>query len=394
MSHFCVLVVTAEPPTDEVLTAALQPFHEFECTGCDDQYVQQIDQLSEAREQYQAAQVVRFKAPDGTLFCRHEDQFYRDPTEEEVKKIGRMYGGMGWAGGVSYYSKDWGDGRGYRPKIHFKPDGYEEVELPAKDLMSFEEWVGNNYSRNTLIGGQPDLEGSHKYGWVRLDETHTDAPAKILELVKRTNPNHKWDWWVVGGRYSGRFYVKGQAEACDWARKGDIDWERWLAERRAARLAAVEQALQKASDKAGVTRQQLLDAQREAAGRYPALRAELDALQAAGGGDGIALVDILKSKHEAALDLVLAAGLWNIDGLCGPFGVDMPKGEADPLAWASQVPAFSAFAMLRDGVWAERGEMGWWACASEEKADWPEQFAALLAAVPDDHYLTAVDCHT
>jgi hypothetical protein len=38
MSHFTVLVVT-DTPDEDALTRALQPFHEYECTGTKDKYV-------------------------------------------------------------------------------------------------------------------------------------------------------------------------------------------------------------------------------------------------------------------------------------------------------------------------------------------------------------------
>ena len=43
MSHFAVLVVTDQYPSDEVLTETLQPWHEYECTGIKDQYVVDLD---------------------------------------------------------------------------------------------------------------------------------------------------------------------------------------------------------------------------------------------------------------------------------------------------------------------------------------------------------------
>ena len=43
MSHFTVLVITDSEPTNEVLSATLQPFHEYECTGIDDVYVRDVD---------------------------------------------------------------------------------------------------------------------------------------------------------------------------------------------------------------------------------------------------------------------------------------------------------------------------------------------------------------
>lgn len=46
MSHFSVLVV------GDNVEVQLAPYHEFECTGRDDQYVQEIDETEEARAEY------------------------------------------------------------------------------------------------------------------------------------------------------------------------------------------------------------------------------------------------------------------------------------------------------------------------------------------------------
>lgn len=39
--------------------------------------------------------------------------------------------------------------------------------------------------------------------------------------------------------------------------------------------------------------------------------------------------------------------------------------------------------------------MGWWAVVANEKEPraWEDEFLALVDAVPDDWYLTVVDCH-
>ena len=45
MSHFVVMVIGEDPE------AELAPFHEFECTGLDDQYVQDVDITEEVLRQ-------------------------------------------------------------------------------------------------------------------------------------------------------------------------------------------------------------------------------------------------------------------------------------------------------------------------------------------------------
>ena len=54
MSHFTVLVITPDnnPGT---LEAALQPFHEYECTGIEDQYVVDVDVTDEVEKAWDKA---------------------------------------------------------------------------------------------------------------------------------------------------------------------------------------------------------------------------------------------------------------------------------------------------------------------------------------------------
>lgn len=51
------------------------------------------------------------------------------------------------------------------------------------------------------------------------------------------------------------------------------------------------------------------------------------------------------------------------------------------------------FAFLKDGIWQEKGEMGWFACVSNEKMDWDDQFNKLVRELPGDSLITIVDCH-
>ena len=62
MSHFAVLVITEQEPIDDVLSAALQPFHEYECTGIDDKYVVDVDVTDEVEAGWTApSKVVRLR---------------------------------------------------------------------------------------------------------------------------------------------------------------------------------------------------------------------------------------------------------------------------------------------------------------------------------------------
>lgn len=136
MSHFSVMVIGND------FDAQLQPFHEYECTGVEDQYVVWVDHTDEVRQAWEKADTAQ--------------------------------------GDIATFAQDY--------------FGYEQRE------------VG----------------GAQQFG-------------------RMTNPNKKWDWWVVGGRWTGALKLKPGAagnygqrswtnkneaddmDRCDQARKGDID---------------------------------------------------------------------------------------------------------------------------------------------------------------------------
>ena len=53
------------------------------------------------------------------------------------------------------------------------------------------------------------------------------------------------------------------------------------------------------------------------------------------------------------------------------------------------------FCVVIDGVWYERGQMGWWACVSNEKDKdvWNEEVAKMLTEIPADSEVYNVDFH-
>lgn len=160
------------------------------------------------------------------------------------------------------------------------------------------------------------------------------------------NPNAKWDWWVVGGRWLGELIVKAGVtdfivgspgafnneappEGVDGCRVGDID----------------------------------LNAMLEAARKNA----------------GIAWDE---SKRR-----------FDKEGKPDPFFIDVTKITREE--YVDQTKAFNTFAAIVDGKWYERGTMGWWACVSNEKDDdeWKAEFSYLLKKQPDNHWVTILDCH-
>jgi len=70
----------------------------------------------------------------------------------------------------------------------------------------------------------------------------------------------------------------------------------------------------------------------------------------------------------------------------------VPEGQSVE-EWVDSAPHLTGFAFLIDGRWSENGKMGWWGAVHDEKQGWAETFLKLVDQVPDDWYLTVIDCH-
>lgn len=145
------------------------------------------------------------------------------------------------------------------------------------------------------------------------------------------NPLSKWDWWTVGGRWSGYLILKS-GEHADCAKLADIDWEAMGADGRAN----AEQRWRKWEEESGEGK--------DAAYAY----------------------------------------------FC--YGIEKDETREAFIARKSVV---SPFAVLHKSEWYEQGEMGWWAMGSNRKSpdDWQKQFQKILSELQPDDEITVVDCH-
>lgn len=391
MSHFTVLVIGENPEK------ALAPYHEFECTGEDNEYIQDIDITAECREEYERDTARKYQNVETKeLKDPWSDMFYRDPTEEELKKHGPM-GGTGWGGGISYTSKDWGDGKGYRTKIAYIPEGWVEVKLNTKDIKSFADFVEDYHSTSRLVeGSTPDMEKAHKYGYILVD-----SKGEVVKVIKRTNPNKKWDWYQTGGRWAGFLKLKEGAIGsrgeqswmqrihgeeypegkCDSAYKGDIDILGMKAEARekaAVRYDRVVKILGQEPMPLKYTWSETWDL-------FPDMPRE-DRIKMYNDQELIKLYEARKNDPAVKAEFKDNLFFLNIDTYAMTRDKYIEKAERDTLV---------THALIKDGKWYEKGEMGWFARIADEKKDdqWTNEFDNLIAGLSDDTLLTVVDCH-
>jgi len=298
MSHFTVMVISDDHD------ARLAPYHEFECTGCNDEYVQDIDITDEIN----------------VLFAKAQADGEEDPLAEAL---------------------------GYH--------GLEDAIVESEDVV--------------------DRDGDHKFGYAVV------VDGNLVKAVNRTNPNKKWDWYQVGGRWTGFLKLKPGATGksgrpglmtdaaepgyADIARKGDVDWNGM---RRSAEINAgkkwdeVRAISPDGWESWDSVRSRIADI--DDARKFYHGQAGKAALRDAGDRSMLWIGDDILATRE---DYVRDAGL----DACVPF------------------------ALIKDGKWIERGQMGWFGMSIDrvDHSDWSIEINAMIDDLPDDTLITIVDCH-
>ena len=232
---------------------------------------------------------------------------------------------------------------------------------------------------------------AHVEDWTGYDGGVDDHGLYILDT---TNPDAKWDWYTVGGRRRGFFKLKhgrpgklgpdldhilggepakNHVGRADIARKRDIDFDgmRDDAEAKARKTWATY-----ASAIAGTPdARPFEDFEEQVAAKKLTEAAARKAYRA--------------QPRVRAFDRAMRP-------ILGPFISleSFPATEEDYVA-SKRRTAILPFAYVLDGAWYERGEMGWWGLASNEKpeATWAVEVGRMLESLPDETLLTIVDCH-
>ncbi|MFA5485427.1 MAG: hypothetical protein WC260_04240 [Candidatus Pacearchaeota archaeon] len=350
MSHFTVAVFTKEGQTVDELLA---PFHEFECTGHVDEYVKTISILDKAKDEYNNYIFTKLQSPDGKLYNPNEDQFYREPTEEEKETIGM---GSGFGKGISWFSKDWKDGKGYRAKVKFIPNNYKEIEVKATDIMSFKEFVEYYYETNFISENEElDLHNEQKYGWGKVNDN-----GEVIELVTRTNPNAKWDWYQIGGRWSGLLKLKPGANSGDYGERSWTNKNEIIPEHKVdtAKVKDIDFSIDEKEYNKAI--------------RFWELKIE---------------EDTPKNKEEE--------DLLKSDWYKKEYYTERYNSKEQ---YAQLTTEFGTYAVITpDGLWHSKGNMGWWGYSSEsnnEAKQWYMSFKEKFIDTADPEWtLTVVDCH-
>lgn len=324
MSHFTVLVhipaneVTNVNDIETLVSKKLQPFHEFECTGIKDEYVTEVDETEERMAAYNT---------DIIPSVFFNNTFYGTKYSQQCKKFFVMDSFM-----------------------ETLPVGYEFREAPASEIFTFREFL-TEWEGCTLDGKYTDYRDGKFYSY--------------------TNVNSKWDWWSIGGRWSGHFCNHN-------GNKFDIikvkDWDIETPKNK------VIEKFSKFYDK--YENSELVNLEflnwNECTSKFgiDEARAFYHSQEYKKG-----LIKLFNTPEESEFS-------WVLHDPESFYGVSREEFYKD--RYFNEI---GTFAILHDGKWLERGDMGWWGCISDENDNWNDIFLDTITKFDDNDYLVLVDCH-
>lgn len=201
------------------------------------------------------------------------------------------------------------------------------------------------------------------------------------------NPDAKWDWYQLGGRWSGSFRLKpgkegvmgasgvfGNKPGIDQAFKKDIDFEAMYAE---------------AAEKGRKHYREVVEA---CGGSIPKL--EIAAPDRRTDLPDDADYKALWAEYHAQESVKLFQEKFPNH----PFGPELDDYQCTEEEYVQNAEnaAISTFAYVLNGVWHQRGQMGWFACVSDitmSQVEWNKHMREMVDALPGDTLISIYDCH-
>lgn len=206
------------------------------------------------------------------------------------------------------------------------------------------------------------------------------------------NPKSKWDWYQLGGRWSDFLKLKENGEGvpgtpsllmgefrhtpgyCDQALKKDIDFDGMKDE---------------AGEKARLHYEKVLSV---FGGSIPKITITWESVIDDNNPD----FNTLSYEEKRSLyhdQPAVAEARAHSDKLGHFFDIEDFQVSLEEYVKRARMNAIRTFAVLKNGVWYEKGEMGWWACVSNENPDWENVFENLINETGDDEIISIYDCH-
>lgn len=207
------------------------------------------------------------------------------------------------------------------------------------------------------------------------------------------NPDSKWDYWRIGGRWGGYFTRKPDSDSASvilpekgWDSPGKFGF--YGCDAGPKSMLDLGQMREKGAEKA-----------RE---NYEGYHAIMDSLP-----EGKPWAEFRAQVEAGAIDINLARNLYHeqprvkaLHGTDFQYGDDAIAeygGDISVYAERGRAKAVPGFALVTvDGRWMAPGRMGWFAATDATESSecgYGEVANAYIDSLPDDAWLIAVDCH-
>ena len=291
---------------------------------------------------------------------------------------------------------------GFEPEEQLKPFQENNMGNCPSEFMEFEETEEDHHEEYLA-----DNKGHESYE-AYMCEVHgyEEHEGKVGYF---SNPNSKWDWYQLGGRWTGHFKLKTDANP-EFSIKGTAGIMT-----SGAKEGYADTALKKDIDITGM----IAEAEVKAKERYEKVQALFP--------DGIPAIDIAWStiidaegpykdmdwdERRTIYREQESVKNWRkvTHDKADEFNNNSSGDERSFYIWLDQdeyqlskedyikaagMGSLSSYAVIKDGKWYERGEMGWWGMASNEKDEneWNKEFSQLIEELPDNTLLSLYDCH-
>ncbi|GMX64464.1 hypothetical protein Elgi_37330 [Paenibacillus elgii] len=362
MSHFTVAVFTKEGQTIEELLA---PYQENNMGDCPKEYLAFNDVEEEYRKQFESDTRKEF-------YCNSNSSWGQEVGEDtfatlKEHSIGDAFNiAIKKSIGLSYFKKDY-TYKCYYNKTNKYPE--EHIWLKVTDIL----WT-NHPDKDVCFEGMIRVKLIEEPKEISLKEYYNNDfelfikewagyKEKDLETGKYgywENPNAKWDWFQVGGRWSGLLKIKEKATS------GVTGTRSWTNE--AANIP---------EDKVDSAKVKDIDFSLDIKKYNDNLRFwELIV-------DG----DTPRNSEE---ETIIKRNFNKPDYYSNRY--------ENKEQFAKLSSEFGTYAVITpDGQWHSKGDMGWWGASSEtdeEAKQWNKSFKETFIDNADPEWtLTVVDCH-
>jgi hypothetical protein len=206
--------------------------------------------------------------------------------------------------------------------------------------------------------------------------------GKNGEVYSTRNPKSKWDWYELGGRWTGFLKLK-EGERGETGKQGLMTSP--------AKQGYADSALLGDIDIDGMVAEAMEDATK----RWRKAHALIN-------GEPYKKWDEVKELYPIVSE---ARDFYNSQPPVKRFNESREFGffsspedfdiSLSDYATKAGNSAISTFAVIKNGEWYEKGEMGWWGMVHNEsdQDQWDAKIAELIKGLPDDTLISIYDCH-